>query len=631
MPTTTRTTRRIFAPGRTPAAVVTTAPGDRGGLPSLAPPPPATSRCCCPACVGLECLDRTRYFSGQLLTEADLNNEQSYWLAKNRLHNRYLHGWGVVCGLQVVCNECDGWVTIKSGYAIDPCGNDIIVCSDYPFNVVKAIQACCTPTQQAGNCAPLRSTPPDNCKDPQHWCITIEYQEQPSRLVTPLKKAKPKSSTCSCASAKGGCGCGCECGCGGHGSNGSSASSSNGCSCASTATQSPSVPAGACEPTRINEGYRVCVVPEHTTSQVPRGSLRGTAAYQVDSGIQELQQLLLQAPQLDPNKPNAITDPKIAFSTVSNYLTTIKSYFTTPGATHCSTVKGLGQIVVQAPPQETSNYIAQQLVPIMSQLSGVVINSAFQRYCIPLLLPCPPDPCDDRVCLACVTVQDGKVIDICNFGCRHQVFTFQTLYSWLSAFGLDRILLLWKRRFEIDCCGETTPLFSPSMFQRQSLTSAGLTNPGMVNQLFSTFVAQKLGSAFINSVLPSSQGQTVDLRPLVGLSTDDVKGALERYKISSQNITPIDVGTDPTWNDDAIAASAQLAPATFLPTDHLTMFVKGNLVVGFDVTDPVSVLRNQVQQLEQQVNQLTGGAGSPAPEHLTGRGPTKKRKRHLTP
>jgi hypothetical protein len=42
----------------------------------------SSTACCCPACTGLQCLDRTRFFAGQLLTEADLNNEQSYWLAK---------------------------------------------------------------------------------------------------------------------------------------------------------------------------------------------------------------------------------------------------------------------------------------------------------------------------------------------------------------------------------------------------------------------------------------------------------------------------------------------------------------------------------------------------------------------
>jgi hypothetical protein len=122
----------------------------------------APMTCCCSVCTGLECLDRTRFFSGQLLTESDLNNEQSYMLAKNRLHNRYLQGWGVVCGLQVTCSACDQWVTINPGYAIDPCGNDIIVCTAQSFNVIQAINACCKPQAQLPTvllCATRRHPP----------------------------------------------------------------------------------------------------------------------------------------------------------------------------------------------------------------------------------------------------------------------------------------------------------------------------------------------------------------------------------------------------------------------------------------------------------------------------------------
>src|SRR4051794_11097185 len=101
------------------------------------------AKCCkCPACQGLECLERPRYFAGQLLTEAELNSEQAYMLAKNRLHNRYLHGWGVVCGLAVVCSNCEGWVRINEGYALDPCGNDVIVCKARDFNLIEAIHKC---------------------------------------------------------------------------------------------------------------------------------------------------------------------------------------------------------------------------------------------------------------------------------------------------------------------------------------------------------------------------------------------------------------------------------------------------------------------------------------------------------
>ena len=48
----------------------------------------------CPVCGGLECLCRPRFYAGQLLNEQDLNRLDRYIVAKNRLHNRYLHGWG---------------------------------------------------------------------------------------------------------------------------------------------------------------------------------------------------------------------------------------------------------------------------------------------------------------------------------------------------------------------------------------------------------------------------------------------------------------------------------------------------------------------------------------------------------
>ena len=71
----------------------------------------------CPACGGLECLCRPRFFAGQLLTEADLNRLDHYIVAKNKLHNRYVHGWGVACGMEVVCSACGDQVIVRPGYA----------------------------------------------------------------------------------------------------------------------------------------------------------------------------------------------------------------------------------------------------------------------------------------------------------------------------------------------------------------------------------------------------------------------------------------------------------------------------------------------------------------------------------
>jgi len=149
-----------------------------------------TTKSACPACGGLECLCRPRFYAGQLLTESDLQALDHYIIAKNKLHNRYLHGTGVVCGLEVLCHECKGWVTIKSGYALDPCGNDIIVCEDYYFDLCAKIKECCDRKSKDWECEPMASPPPD-CKDlEQCWYVTLRYKESESRGITALKSPR---------------------------------------------------------------------------------------------------------------------------------------------------------------------------------------------------------------------------------------------------------------------------------------------------------------------------------------------------------------------------------------------------------------------------------------------------------
>jgi hypothetical protein len=52
-------------------------------------------------CGDLPQFDRLTYFYGQMLHARDLQIEQAYFREKLKLHNRCLHGWGVVCGLDV--------------------------------------------------------------------------------------------------------------------------------------------------------------------------------------------------------------------------------------------------------------------------------------------------------------------------------------------------------------------------------------------------------------------------------------------------------------------------------------------------------------------------------------------------
>jgi len=82
---------------------------------------------CAPAC---DPLVRPRFFAGRLLDAATLEAEQDYQREKLRRHNRALHGFGIVSGLDVHidANGATPRVTVAPGYAIDCCGEEIELC-----------------------------------------------------------------------------------------------------------------------------------------------------------------------------------------------------------------------------------------------------------------------------------------------------------------------------------------------------------------------------------------------------------------------------------------------------------------------------------------------------------------------
>jgi hypothetical protein len=74
---------------------------------------------------------RLRYFTGRHMTARDFADEQNYLQSRRHLHNRVLHGWGIVCGLHVrphtsgSCNK--DHVKVDCGLALDCCGREIPV------------------------------------------------------------------------------------------------------------------------------------------------------------------------------------------------------------------------------------------------------------------------------------------------------------------------------------------------------------------------------------------------------------------------------------------------------------------------------------------------------------------------
>jgi hypothetical protein len=87
-------------------------------------------------------LVRPRFFTGQLLATEDLQQLIDWVAAKDRLHKRLVVGDGVVCGLQVGCAPCGGGhVVVRPGYAIDCCGNDLLLPCEQDLDVNAMVRA----------------------------------------------------------------------------------------------------------------------------------------------------------------------------------------------------------------------------------------------------------------------------------------------------------------------------------------------------------------------------------------------------------------------------------------------------------------------------------------------------------
>lgn len=73
--------------------------------------------------------ERNNYFCGKLMVERDFWADQLYHIGKHRLHTRFLHGSGTVCGLRVKSHpNCpDLRLLVGPGLAIDSAGREIFL------------------------------------------------------------------------------------------------------------------------------------------------------------------------------------------------------------------------------------------------------------------------------------------------------------------------------------------------------------------------------------------------------------------------------------------------------------------------------------------------------------------------
>jgi hypothetical protein len=369
-------------------------------------------------CEGLECLCRPRFFAGQLLTDEDLRRLDHYIVAKGRLHNKYLHGTGVVCGLEVVCNACDDTVTVRTGYAIGPCGEDIVVCADTRVDIGELIRAHRHQKAQADPCRPYGENPNTDCEAAeQDWILAICYDEKPSRGVTSLRQPEKQS-------------CGCGCGCGGGSKNGHSHSngqSSNGsCGC-TTKTRRPT----QCEPTLTCEGYKFKLIKPKSKTSVDND--RTSALSDLTSRSELVRRVFccLSGVLARVQKFPTNASPQQLADFCCDFKADLRVIIETGNVHDCMLGARLSEIVCPAPNDPD---FTQKLTQAMTLTLQVAVDLYKACICSAMLPPCSTGSPDDCVPLATITVRtaDLKVLYICNWSERKFVVTFPTLGYWLG-------------------------------------------------------------------------------------------------------------------------------------------------------------------------------------------------------
>jgi hypothetical protein len=140
----------------------------------------ATTGLHCACCDGT--IERVRYFPRQLLTADDMRAEQEYAREKLRRHNRFLHGWGVVCGCVVerIEDAKSPSVRVCPGYVVGPQGDEIWI--DQCVDVDLKLGALDQPCSVRWPCPPVGEMP-GNREKPAIAYIAVRYAECHSRPV----------------------------------------------------------------------------------------------------------------------------------------------------------------------------------------------------------------------------------------------------------------------------------------------------------------------------------------------------------------------------------------------------------------------------------------------------------------
>lgn len=348
------------------------------------------------SCCANVCFERPNYFCGHLLTDDDLTTGLRYTREKNKLYHRTLHGSGIVCGLGMRRDlDCPNQVLIGEGFAIDSCGNDLVICEQQSFNVITALRKKGYLVTETAD--PCKDNQDEDCNMKQCFWIAARYAEKPSNFEAPLESA------CSPGPA-------------------------------------------SCEPTRIQEAVEFDVLdrlPEHHNAIEQliarfdccfRLLTEGNFANTVKANTAALQRLFeMQA----KDAASEIRD-----NTYFNIFCQLKAYFL-QHIRRCpdpydaqleSAVQALAAPTKVAATQDATNQVTPEtaICGLFGRVWSYLANCLYSA----MVFPCPAPKCGGEVVLGTVEIENGKLARLCHCG-RSYVWSAANFWQVLVAYLVE--------------------------------------------------------------------------------------------------------------------------------------------------------------------------------------------------
>jgi hypothetical protein len=445
----------------------------------------------------------------------------------------------------------------------------------------------------------------------------VRYTEQQRRPSTALRQTA-MSPGCGCSSASapsGGCGCGGStanakspggCGCGsssgsssvsyGGAAHGSSGGAATSVKTSTTYATASNLLLGACEPSRIVEGYAFSVCKSDGHCPDPAAALKNTIVgcftglLELAKARMESEDSVVVASAFTGTASIAKISPAKQYAALCRFREfTLDVLQDDTFGLSCGLPCAGYDIVIPEPNQdhdlaqgENGAAYAGRSAEALKGMVALIVEHLRQCICQALEPPCGPDPCEDSIPLGCVVISKDDVISVCSLSGRHYAGSFPALAYWISLGPLIATALCKL------CC---TPIYRGGKAKEKALFAMldSVDPSGALRKTAGAqgFAAPKYYADQVRRVLRSVKLATLlkKLRlPQDGINVAsflDQSPAKARTALTNAGLTVDRIKLKDSANAPGISLLA--VPPAVRPGEHVTLYEHDGEIVGYTV------------------------------------------------